>query len=126
MDGFGGLDEAAEAIAAYLPHRPRPDGHAGLAKNLRQREDGRYYWHWDPRVVEHPFAPDVINPRLEAAACRISAPALLLRGEHSEVVTRAAGAAFMARHMVAGDRNDAFGKALLDFACAISNPDKPA
>ncbi len=139
VDGFGGLDEAAEAIAAYLPHRPRPDGHAGLAKNLRQREDGRYYWHWDPRVVEHPFAPDVINPRLEAAACRISAPALLLRGEHSEVVTRAAGAAFMAlfprgrmidipdaRHMVAGDRNDAFGKALLDFACAISNPDKPA
>jgi len=139
VDGFDALDEAAEAIAAYLPHRPRPDGHAGLAKNLRQRENGRYYWHWDPRIVEHPFAPELINPRLEAAASLISAPALLLRGEHSEVVTREAGAAFMAlfshgqmtdipdaRHMVAGDRNDVFGKALLDFACAIRDGGMPA
>jgi pimeloyl-ACP methyl ester carboxylesterase len=138
LDGFATLVEAADAIAAYLPHRPRPDAHAGLAKNLRQREDGRYYWHWDPRVVEHPLAPDLINPRLEAAAHLINAPALLLRGEHSEVVTREAGAAFMAlfphgqmtdipdaRHMLAGDRNDAFGNALLAFACAIRDGGKP-
>ena len=29
------IDEAADAVAAYLPHRPRPRSHEGLKKNLR-------------------------------------------------------------------------------------------
>ncbi|MEM7437604.1 MAG: alpha/beta fold hydrolase, partial [Myxococcota bacterium] len=33
-DGFASLDEAAEAIASYTPHRKREKNLAGLAKNL--------------------------------------------------------------------------------------------
>jgi len=34
-DGFADLQEAADAVAAYLPHRERPRDPGGLAKNLR-------------------------------------------------------------------------------------------
>ena len=34
-DGFATLDEAADAVAAYTPHRPRPRDTGGLKKNLR-------------------------------------------------------------------------------------------
>ena len=51
LDGFEQLDDAAEAVAAYLPHRPRPRSVEGLRRNLRQREDSRWYWHWDPAMM---------------------------------------------------------------------------
>ena len=34
-DGFASLAEAADAVAAYVPHRPRPKDLNGLRKNLR-------------------------------------------------------------------------------------------
>ena len=49
-EGFGSIDEAADAVAAYLPHRPRPRSHEGLKKNLRLHPDGRWRWHWDPQI----------------------------------------------------------------------------
>ena len=48
-EGFDSLDEVADAIAGYQPHRTRPTNLAGLAKNVRLGDDGRYHWHWDPR-----------------------------------------------------------------------------
>jgi len=48
-DGFGSLQEVAEAIASYQPHRARPRNLDGLGKNVRLGPDGRYRWHWDPR-----------------------------------------------------------------------------
>ena len=50
-NGFADLDEVADAIQRYNPHRPRPTNLAGLEKNLRQRDDGRWYWHWDPAFI---------------------------------------------------------------------------
>ena len=41
-EGFVSIDEAAESIAAYLPHRTKPRSTEGLRKNLRQRADGRW------------------------------------------------------------------------------------
>jgi pimeloyl-ACP methyl ester carboxylesterase len=41
-DGFVSLDEAVDAVAAYLPHRRRPRDPSGLMKNLRQR-NGRLH-----------------------------------------------------------------------------------
>src|ERR1700757_5109548 len=38
LHGFGSLEEAADAVAAYLPHRTRPRSPEGLKKNLRLRE----------------------------------------------------------------------------------------
>ena len=49
--GFATLEEVADAVSAYNPHRPRPSDLEGLKKNLRHR-DGRWYWHWDPRFIE--------------------------------------------------------------------------
>lgn len=51
VHGFENLEQAADAIAAYLPHRPRPTNLEGLKKNLRHRE-GRWFWHWDPAFLE--------------------------------------------------------------------------
>lgn len=131
-EGFESIEAAAEAIAAYLPHRPRPRSLAGLRKNLRQGPDGRWRWHWDPRFLDgpRPVATDDVSVQraLIAAASRLRVPALLVRGAQSELVNRehvdeflalAPHAEFVdiagARHMVAGDRNDVFGDAIVAF-----------
>ncbi|MGC6328172.1 alpha/beta fold hydrolase [Rhizorhabdus sp. FW153] len=135
--GFDTLDEAADAIAAYLPHRPRPDRLDGLSRNLRQRADGRWYWHWDPAFVR-PNAKwdmDDINRRLSAAAQAVNSPLMLVHGTASEIVSEAGAARFRemlpdaqvvpiagAHHMVAGDDNDAFLGALLTFLDTLPEP----
>ena len=48
--GFASIEEAADAVAAYLPHRPRPKDLTGLRRNLRQRASGRWYWHLGPEI----------------------------------------------------------------------------
>src|SRR4029453_15534973 len=81
-DGFASLDEVADAIAEYLPHRPRPRSLDGLRKNLRQ-VDGRYFWHWDPAFLTTPTdqvvqRDSLIDPaRLGAAAMALRIPTLL-------------------------------------------------
>jgi pimeloyl-ACP methyl ester carboxylesterase len=130
--GFETLEQAADAVAGYLPHRPRPADLSGLAKNLRRRGDGKYYWHWDPHTLDYVLDPAEMNARLEQAAAHIDCPALLLRGAESELVTAVAARDFMARflrgrsvdiagarHMVAGDRNSMFRDELVRFILSI-------
>src|SRR5512138_3276282 len=71
-DGFASLEEAADAVAAYLPHRERPRDLSGLARNLRRTDDGRLRWHWDPRFLlpGHGPQPGQEPDRLRAAAQR--------------------------------------------------------
>ena len=129
-DGFDSLEQAADAIAAYLPHRPRPRSQGGLARNLRQGDDGRYYWRWDPAFVapRDNWDPPAVNRRVGTALQRVDAPVLMVRGGKSEVVSEASLQHFRellptaevaeiaeARHMVAGDDNDAFLGAVLEF-----------
>ena len=45
-DGFDSLDEVAEAIANYQPHRKRRRNFDGLKKNVRLDLKGRLRWHW--------------------------------------------------------------------------------
>lgn len=130
--GFASLDEAADAVAAYQPHRPRPKSHEGLAKNLRLDPDGRWRWHWDPRFMDGPTAVEGQSAETEAmltaAARKVACPVLLVRGALSDLVTPERAEAFRrivshaevvdvggAAHMVAGDRNDVFSAAILDF-----------
>lgn len=135
LDGFASLEEAADAIAAYNPHRPRPSNLAGLAKNLRQRPDGRWVWHWDPKFVSGRLgSPDetrssVINPvRLNRAVDALRIPTLLVRGRSSDLLSEEGAKDFLDRaphaefadvagagHMVAGDRNEVFNQAILSF-----------
>ncbi|MDH3705317.1 MAG: alpha/beta hydrolase [Acidimicrobiia bacterium] len=133
-DGFASLDEVADAVAAYNPHRPRPDDLEGLKKNLRQR-DGRWYWHWDPAFISPAFgaeqqAPSEMTDHDELVRWteRIDVPMMLVRGRTSDVVSEQDAAEFLERHphvdfvdvtgaghMVAGDRNDVFTDAVVQF-----------
>ena len=133
-DGFASLDDVADAIAVYNPHRPRPSDLSGLRKNLRER-GGRWYWHWDPKFIggSADLGPNEITDvvRLEAAVSEIErtdVPLLLVRGRASDLVSEAKAEQFLARHpqaqfadvsgaghMVAGDRNDLFAEAVLNF-----------
>jgi pimeloyl-ACP methyl ester carboxylesterase len=131
-DGFGSVEEAADAVAGYLPHRPRPRSNEGLKKNLRLHPDGRWRWHWDPRFLEgrRPVDGDrtEIEERLLAAARDLKIPAMLVRGGASELVQEEHAREFLAlvpharfadvsgaRHMVAGDKNDQFSAAIMAF-----------
>lgn len=127
--GFATLDEAVDAVAAYNPERPRPRDPKGLLRNLRHRKDGRYYWHWDPRIVAD--RPQVYHETMQQSAgalADIGVPVMLVRGLKSDVVSDAGVAAFRelvpalevadvggAGHMVAGDRNDAFNASVIGF-----------
>jgi len=130
--GFATLDEVVDAVSAYNPHRPRPRGTDGLRKNLRYR-DGRWYWHWDPRFLNHASRTQagealVQQERRESAARHIRVPTLLVRGGSSDVVSPEGARALQeliphaeladvaeAGHMVAGDRNDLFSEAVIQF-----------
>ncbi len=129
-EGFADLEEAADAIAEYLPHRPRPKNLDGLQKNLRRREDGRWRWHWDPQFVTGPRPPGgrFSEVDLDAAARALEIPSLLVRGRLSELVSEEDAEHFLslvpsaeyvdvsgAGHMVAGDRNDVFSDAVCGF-----------
>jgi len=127
-DGFAALEDVAEAIANYQPHRTRPRKLDGLAKNVRLWPDGRYRWHWDPAFILRPRELADRIPRQEAAAANLTLPALLVRGGLSDVLSEDGARAFLelvpqsryanvgqAAHMVAGDRNDIFVAAVLDF-----------
>ena len=131
-EGFASMEEAADAVAAYLPHRPRPRSTEGLKKNLRLHPDGRWRWHWDPRFLDgrRPVGGD--RPEVEAqllgAARELKIPAMLVRGGSSELVQEEHAKEFLAlvpharfadvsgaRHMVAGDKNDQFSVAIMAF-----------
>ena len=135
IDGFASLEEAADVIAAYNPHRPRPKDLSGLAKNLRQREDGRWVWHWDPAFVQGKFgsadetrADQTGFDRLDSAVDHLRIPTLLVRGRSSDLLSQEGVEDFLRRaphaefadvagagHMVAGDRNEVFNQAVLEF-----------
>lgn len=131
-EGFASVQEAADVVAAYLPHRPRPKSLEGLKKNLRHDPDGRWRWHWDPRFMDE--RPDAAADRfrtqdaLIGAAQGLDVPSLLVRGRSSELVRAEHAREFLswakgselvdiaeARHMVAGDRNDVFTQAVVEF-----------
>lgn len=128
VDGFDSLEQAAEAVSAYLPHRAKPRSPEGLKKNLRLR-DGRWYWHWDPAFLTKPADdPFVRMDMLEQSAIDLRIPILLIRGKLSDVVspegvqdflTKVPRAEFVelsdAGHTAAGDDNDAFTEAVVEF-----------
>ena len=137
--GFESIEEAAEAVAGYLPHRKRPRNVRGLKKNLRKKDNGRYYWHWDPRflVGRKESEYDNLEDIQRNVAKRVTAPTLLIRGALSDVVTESNVNDFLASiphaefkeirkaaHMVAGDRNDVFAEEAIKFLKRIEQKRK--
>ena len=129
-EGFETLEEAAEAISNYQPHRRPPKNLDGLAKNLRLDDSGKYRWHWDPNFWRWDASKGHrdVEERFQACARRLTLPTLLVRGGMSDVLSEDGVREFQdlcphaeyvnvveAGHMVAGDRNDVFAKAVKDF-----------
>lgn len=132
--GFDSLEEVADMIQEYNPNRRRPTDLDGLRTNLRRRGD-RWYWHWDPKFIDGTSASPPIEvtdvDRLNAAVeaiLRTNVPMLLVRGQMSDLVTKERADEFLARfpeiefvdvggagHTVAGDRNDIFAGAVVEF-----------
>ena len=129
--GFASLDDAADAIAAYLPQRARPRDAGGLNRNLRFR-GGRYFWHWDPKFFLQMAGEPAHVARsialMKTAAKTLQVPTLLIRGANSRVVTEEGAREFLemvphaeyvtvagAGHMVAGETNNAFNDAVFSF-----------
>ena len=136
-EGFASVEEAAEVISDYLPHRPSRKASPGLAHYLRRKDDGRFYWHWDPTFIEGVtrqggVSSDNGRSELSAAAASLALPVHLIRGGSSDLVSLEAVKHFRrlvphmaysdianATHMVVGDENDAFGQSILEFLLGI-------
>jgi pimeloyl-ACP methyl ester carboxylesterase len=128
LNGFDSLDDAADAVAAYLPYRTKPRSPEGLKKNLRYR-DGRWFWHWDPAFLTKPMDNAFVREeKLERAAIDLDVPILLIRGRLSDVVSEEGVKHFLetvrhaefvelsdAGHTAAGDDNDAFSEVVVQF-----------
>lgn len=130
IGGFDSLDDAARAIADYLPHREARRPGASLLKTLDRHDDGRYYWRWDPAMLTSrpPIDLAEVERRMTAQLRRVVVPTLIIRGANSEILSRATADEMLellphgqlvevagAHHMVAGDDNNAFMAALLAF-----------
>ncbi|HET7777211.1 MAG TPA: alpha/beta hydrolase [Rudaea sp.] len=134
-DGFGSVEEAADAIAHYLPHRRERKSPDRLRQLLVTRADGRLRWHWDPRMLDRIAADsEQQQAHLLEAARKIRVPTLLISGARSDIVSAATIEEFLAcvphaehvsvahaTHMVVGDRNDAFTGAVRRFIEPLRN-----
>ncbi len=133
MEGFATLDDAADAIAEYLPHRSRPYNQDGLRRNVRQGADSRWYWHWDPAfLASERTDPGLYRDDFDAAARSLTVPLLLLHGVKSDIVSESGIARMLelaphasvvhlaaAAHTAAGDDNEAFSQAVIDFVSTL-------
>ena len=137
--GFASLDEAADVITAYLPHRPRKSA-ASLRALLRDDGAGRWRWHWDPRLVAE-LVQDSSQHQdaLAEAARQVTCPVLLVSGGRSDLVTPQTITDFLAlapharhielpqaTHTLAGDDNDAFTATVLDYLDVLPAADAAA
>jgi pimeloyl-ACP methyl ester carboxylesterase len=99
-------------------------------RNLRTGAGGRLYWHWDPRILPGTPSEAVARRRVlfEQMRFNTAIPTLLIRGLRSEVVSDAGVSEFRrllpalevadiprAGHMVAGDDNDVFNEAAVNY-----------
>ena len=128
-EGYESLEEVADAIAEYTRNRSRTRNLESLRKNLREGPDGRFRWHWDPRFVGGEGPNELTDrTRLDRAARAIEVPSLVVRGRESDLLSVEGARELVdllpqgefvdvsgAGHMVAGDRNDVFTRAVSEF-----------
>ena len=93
------------------------------------KADGRWYWHWDPKYIDRRDREDPSRvERVREVTPNIKVPTLLIRGGSSDVVSPEGVKDFLellptaqfidvadAGHMVAGDKNDIFTDAVMEF-----------
>jgi len=135
-EGFDSPEHAAEIIAAYQPHRRSRKSADDLRDLLRLADDGRWRWHWDPRLINE-LARDSEQHQdaIAEAARKLQCPILLISGGRSDLVSERTVGEFLdlvpharhahlpqATHMVAGDDNDAFTATVLEYLAGLPAP----
>jgi pimeloyl-ACP methyl ester carboxylesterase len=97
-ESFESLEDAARAVAEYLPNRKGPTTPERLRRNLRQRSDGRWEWKHalgrNLRAVGE-RAPDdfqsgdwrALVAGMDVELTRLECPVLVLRGAQSDVLS---------------------------------------
>ena len=92
---FTSVEEAVDYAHAFNPRRDRATLHQTLPRNLRTLPDGQLRWKWDPAFLR---MADTAEPAarsgladLQAAAARVSCPALVIHGAESDILSRSAG-----------------------------------
>lgn len=78
--GFPSLETAATAVESARPDTQRPLDRSRLLRSLRQGDDGRLHWHWDPATREAGPVVDAAScsARLSEAARNLRCPLLLI------------------------------------------------
>jgi flavin reductase (DIM6/NTAB) family NADH-FMN oxidoreductase RutF len=125
--GFVTLADALSAAVELAPRRQKALTEDSVREHLVEREDGRFYWRWDPKALRG-MQLSALGDRLNDAARQIGIPVLLLRGERSEIVSREGVEEFAgllrdceqveipgASHLSPGDQADLFNAAIVDF-----------
>jgi pimeloyl-ACP methyl ester carboxylesterase len=139
-DGFASIDEAAAAVARYLPHRAERKSPERLRALLADHGDGRLRWHWDPRLVDElATGSEAEQSRLADAARQLRIPTLLISGGASDIVSDETIAEFLslvpharhvsvprATHMIVGDDNAAFTRHVADFLETLELKEVPS
>ena len=127
-ESFADLDEAAAAIAGYLPNRAISQGR--LTRNLRQSADGRWVWKHNlgQRIrarrdadIDFDEGAATVVAGLDDDLRNLRRPALVLRGAGSDVLSEAGADELMALlpdaryarisgagHLAAGDNPESF------------------
>lgn len=90
-ESFASLEEAAEEVAEYLPHRKKVRLES-LGRNLRQRSDGRWEWkHSYGRRIRAEGSGwtgwRALVAGLDREASALTCPVLVLRGAASDVLS---------------------------------------
>lgn len=134
-EGFANLEDAGKAVAAYLPYRSSVSDFSGLKKNLNLAPNGRYYWHWDPKLLKciNEINENENIDKFESVVRSLKIPTLLVRGHLSDVVSEDIVEEFLALvphakfvdikgagHMIAGDLNDVFSDSVIRFLHDVS------
>lgn len=89
--GRSSIEEYVREARRFNPRRSSETLRFSLKANLRRTADGLLTWKYDPRVFE-PLEPMVLTDEkaaLRAAMARLKCPVLIVRGEASEILTRA-------------------------------------
>ena len=88
--GFASVEEAADAVSGYLPHRERPKDISGLKKSTTQRRRSLLLALGSSFLTDRTGMGEVREERfrqLENSAKRITVPTLLVQGALSDILT---------------------------------------
>jgi esterase len=118
------LEELVDESLRFNPRRRPEVLRRSLLRNLRQTEDGLWIWKYDPRTDRSDWDPDLLWKSLGRIAC----PALVVRGDQSDVFSDEDALAVAgalpngswvrirgAGHTVQGDRPAQFVAVIEDF-----------